>query len=166
MGRQVEELEYVGFWKRVGAALIDTLLIIFITMPFVLAIYGKEYFAYPDLIAGPADFLITWVLPAVAVIGFWVSVGATPGKMAMSARIVDAETGGPVSVGQSVIRYLSYFVSMIPFFVGLIWVAFDARKQGWHDKIAGTVVVRPKQDAAPVQFRAKQDGLERKEPSL
>jgi uncharacterized RDD family membrane protein YckC len=166
MTEEVERLEYVGFWKRVGAAVIDTLLIVFITMPLLLAIYGKKYFAYPGLIAGPADFLITWVLPAVAVIVFWVSAGATPGKMAMSARIVDAESGGAISVGQSVIRYLGYFVSMIPLFVGLIWVAFDARKQGWHDKIAGTVVISPKQDAAPVQFRARHEGIERKEPRL
>jgi uncharacterized RDD family membrane protein YckC len=33
---------------------------------------------------------------------------------------------------------------MLPLFIGLIWVAFDKKKQSWHDKLAGTVVVRIK----------------------
>jgi uncharacterized RDD family membrane protein YckC len=86
--------------------------------------------------------LISWVLPAVLVIWFWRARQATPGKMVFSARIVDATTGAPPSFGQSVGRYLGYFVSTIPFGLGLLWVAFDPRKQGWHDKLAGTVVVR------------------------
>ena len=62
--------------------------------------------------------------------------------MAISARVVDAKTGGRLTVGQSIGRYLGYFVSTIPFGLGLLWVAFDPKKQGWHDKLAGTVVVR------------------------
>jgi uncharacterized RDD family membrane protein YckC len=58
---------------------------------------------------------------------------------------VDAKTGSSLSVGQSLVRYVGYFVSAIPFCLGLIWVGFDSKKQGWHDKIAGTVVVRSKQ---------------------
>jgi uncharacterized RDD family membrane protein YckC len=88
------------------------------------------------------------VLPAVAIVLFWLYRQATPGKMAVSARVVDAKTGGPLGVGQSIVRYLGYFVSTIPFCLGLLWVAFDARKQGWHDKLAGTVVIR-KRDARP-----------------
>ncbi|MEO8407836.1 MAG: RDD family protein, partial [Oxalobacteraceae bacterium] len=46
-----------------------------------------------------------------------------------------------------------YFVSALPFCLGLIWVGLDKRKQGWHDKLAGTVVVRPKKrGTAPVRF--------------
>jgi uncharacterized RDD family membrane protein YckC len=99
------------------------------------------------------DFLISWVLPAIAVIVFWISKQATPGKMAVSARIVDATSGNPPSGGQCVGRYFAYFVSMFPLGLGLIWVAFDKRKQGWHDKLAGTVVVRSKRRGAePVKF--------------
>jgi uncharacterized RDD family membrane protein YckC len=64
--------------------------------------------------------------------------------MAFSARIVDAATGERPSNGQLVGRYFAYFVSTIPMGLGLIWVAFDKRKQGWHDKLAGTVVIRLK----------------------
>ena len=62
----------------------------------------------------------------------------------ISAQIVDAASGGKPSTRQLVVRYLGYYVSIIPLFMGLFWVAFDRRKQGWHDKLAGTVVVRSK----------------------
>ncbi len=140
------DVEYAGFWIRVGAALIDTVLIVAITFPLVVSIYGWKYFN-PDrsgFVAGPADFLISYVLPAVAVVWFWTRKQATPGKMALSLRIVDADTGGALSVGQCIGRYLAYFVSMIPLCLGLMWVGFDRRKQGWHDKLARTVVVRSK----------------------
>ena len=82
-----------------------------------------------------------YVLPALATIVFWKTRQATPGKMLLSMKIVDAETGGPMSTGQSVGRYFAYFVSTLIFLLGYVWVAFDARKQSWHDKLAGTVVV-------------------------
>jgi len=138
------DLEYVGFWPRVGAALIDTLLIMVVTVPLVTAVYGKQYWISDSWIKGPADFLINWLLPAGAVLLFWIYRQATPGKIAIGARIVDAKTGQPPSTGQLIGRYLGYYVSMLPLCLGLMWVAFDARKQGWHDKLAGTVVVRPK----------------------
>ncbi|MGH8524709.1 MAG: RDD family protein, partial [Gammaproteobacteria bacterium] len=65
------ELEYVGFWPRVGAAIIDTLLLGMITWPLLTAIYGKSYWSSDSFIKGPADFLVSWVFPAVAVIAFW-----------------------------------------------------------------------------------------------
>jgi RDD family protein len=59
-------------------------------------------------------------------------------------RIVDARTGANPTAAQHIIRYLGYFVSILPLFLGALWVAFDPRKQVWHAKLAGTVVVRPK----------------------
>ena len=81
---------------------------------------------------------------------FWWAKQATPGKLLIGAQIVDEKTGGKPSTAQLVGRYLGYYVSIIPLFLGIIWVAFDTRKQGWHDKLAGTVVVRKTgSDAAP-----------------
>ena len=88
----------------------------------------------------------------VAIIAFWLLKQATPGKIAISAKIVDAKTGGEPSIGQYIIRYIAYFLSTIPLCLGFIWVAFDSKKQGWHDKIAGTVVVRPKKRDTEVRF--------------
>jgi len=150
---QQEDLEYVGFWPRVGAALIDTILLCVILYPLLTWIYGGEYWLDARLVKGPVDFLLSWVLPAIAVVLFWTYRQATPGKMAISAKVVDARTGGTPSTRQLVIRYLGYYVSTLPLCLGLIWVAFDPRKQGWHDKLAGTVVVRPShRGVAPVRF--------------
>ena len=56
----------------------------------------------------------------------------------MAAEIVDAATGGKPSNRQLVLRYLGYYISALPLLLGLVRVTFDARKQGWHDKLAGT----------------------------
>jgi len=141
---QEQNLEYAGFWVRTGATVIDTLLIMLITFPLLFAIYGWSYLdpQRSEFLAGPADFLISWVFPAVAVIVFWRYRQATPGKMILSLAILGAKTGSKPSAGQCTGRYFGYFVSMLPLFIGLIWVAFDKKKQSWHDKLAGTVVVR------------------------
>lgn len=135
------DLEYVGFWWRVLASLIDTVLMAIVTLPVLGMVYGTDYWLDSEAIKGPVDFVVTWLLPAVVIIVFWASKGATPGKLAIGARVVDARTGGKPTTGQLVGRYFGYFVSAVPLGLGLIWVGIDGRKQGWHDKLAGTVVV-------------------------
>lgn len=133
---------YAGFWIRAGASIIDSIIIMAITWPILLAIYGEEYLGGTDFIKGTWDFLLTWVFPIIAVVLFWTYKSATPGKMAVSIKLIDAKTGGKPSMGQSIVRYLGYYLSMLPLMLGFIWVAFDKRKQGWHDKLAGTLVVK------------------------
>lgn len=141
---------YVGFWRRTAATIVDSLLLLICTLPPLILIYGFSYLSTSDgAVRGLADVLLSWVLPAVAVIAFWVLKQATPGKMLVGARVVDAKTGRALSTGQAIVRYLAYFISTLPLCLGLIWVAFDRRKQGWHDKIAGTlVIVSPDDDEA------------------
>ena len=145
-----EAVTYAGFWVRVGATLIDSLLLVLVTMPILVSVYGSGYFSSEEIVRGKVDFLLTWVLPTVAVITFWVLKSATPGKMVFSAVIVDARTGGKLSVAQCVGRYFAYIPATLLLFLGLIWVGIDKRKQGWHDKLAGTVVIRNK--PTPVVF--------------
>jgi uncharacterized RDD family membrane protein YckC len=134
-------VQYIGFWLRVGASLIDTILMMMVIMPVALAVVGREYFDPMRAVDG-FKILLEWIFPAVAVIVFWVYRSATPGKMAINAVIVDAKTLGKPNTGQLIGRYLGYFVSTLPMGLGLFWVGWDARKQGWHDKLAGTVVIR------------------------
>lgn len=143
---QTRAMQYVGFWRRVGASLIDTIWMILITLPLGYLVYGRDYFdsEKTGLVAGPADLLISWVLPAVIVIAFWMVKQATPGKMLVSAKIVDAKSGGPATGPQLITRYLGYFIAVLPLGLGILWVAFDERKQGWHDKLASTVVIDSK----------------------
>jgi uncharacterized RDD family membrane protein YckC len=134
-------VQYVGFWARVGASIIDTILLMVVIVPIALAVVGKEYFD-PARALGSTKVLLEWIFPAVAVIVFWIYRSATPGKMVIGAVIVDAKTLGKPTTGQFIGRYLGYFVSTIPFGLGLMWIGWDKRKQGWHDKLAGTVVIR------------------------
>ncbi len=141
------------------ASLVDTVLLGMLVYPLLTMIYGSEYWTeyFAPLVSvlggslevvasapsrGPADFVVSYVLPAVAIIAFWIARQATPGKMLIGAKIVDARTGGPLTRGQAVGRYLGYYVSLFGLGLGFLWVGWDRRKQGWHDKLAGTVVVR------------------------
>ncbi len=150
-----EEYEYAGFWIRAGASLIDTLLLVVVTLPLTMMIYGNSVWESEKIILGPADFLINYTLPFIAIILFWFYKSATPGKMALNIKIVNANDGGKLSVGQSIGRYFAYFPAAIVLLIGFIWAAFDKRKQGWHDKLAGTVVIRKKKDSAveKVEFK-------------
>jgi len=137
---------YAGFWIRLLAFFIDTLILVTIILAIVIAVYGRQYVQLAS--AGQTllfDIIVQGVLPAVAAILFWRYRGATPGKMLVSARIVDAATLGAPSTGKLIGRYFAYILSSI-FMLGFIWIAFDKRKQGWHDKLAGTVVILEEDD--------------------
>jgi uncharacterized RDD family membrane protein YckC len=140
----MNEQEYAGFWIRVWASIIDTILMLIIIMPILFAIYGTDLWVRESFVAGFWDFIFQYILPAIAVIILWIYKPATPGKMLTGLIIVDAKTGEKPSTGQFIVRYLGYYVSIIPLSLGIIWVGIDKRKQGWHDKLAGTVVIKTK----------------------
>jgi len=135
------ERRYAGFWIRVVASLIDSILILLVTMPALYALYGADALGGEQIVQGPAHILISYVLPFVAYIFLWVKYGGTPGKRILGLRIVSIESGEHLTIGMAIIRYIGYFVSMIALFLGLIWVAFNKQKRGWHDFMAGAVVI-------------------------
>ena len=168
------EPKYVGFWRRFIAFLIDSLVVVIILSPVMLALYGGGYFgrlsaewaalrvssgdpnadaarivdilSRPDSAVMALGDLRVQIGIMVAIIVLWRFRGATPGKMLVKAKIVKAADLGQPSTGRLIGRFFAYFVSIIPAFLGFLWIAFDARKQGWHDKLAGTVVVRDQDD--------------------
>lgn len=147
----MEDQEYAGFWIRFAALLIDVVVISIVCFVPLSLIYGAEYWQGEQFIHGFWDLLLSYVLPFVATIWFWMRYFGTPGKMALRLRIVDARTGGRLSLGQSVGRYFAYILSALPLALGYLWVGMDKRKQGWHDKLAGTVVIR-QLSKEPVSF--------------
>ena len=155
-----ETLVYAGFWWRMLASAIDQILITIAFIPILLIVYGDVSF---DLSAidqgaidqGSGDLLLSVLVPAIIVLVFWAARSATPGKMAIAARIVRADTGARPTTRQFVIRYLGYYLSLLPLGLGFVWIAVDPRKQGWHDKLAGTVVVRKVTSGQPVHFEAR-----------
>jgi uncharacterized RDD family membrane protein YckC len=139
-----QKMHYAGFWFRLWAAMIDLLVFLLITVPLLYAIHGRDYFRCDVPTRGPVDFLNMFVLPNIMVPLCWLLCSGTPGKMAIAATIVDAKTGKKPRPIQFVIRYLSCYLSFLALGLGVLWIAFDPRKQGWHDKLAGTVVIHTK----------------------
>jgi len=140
----MDDIEYAGFWVRLGAVLIDMLIMAIVLYVPLSMIYGEEYWMGNQVIYGFWDLLFGYILPIIATIWFWLRFLGTPGKMALKLRIVDAETGQKMSTGQAIGRYFAYIPALLPLCLGLIWVGIDKKKQGWHDKLANTVVIRDK----------------------
>jgi uncharacterized RDD family membrane protein YckC len=120
--------EYAGFGPRLLAAAIDGLIFFVVSVP--LGVLFFELSPAMPLLAG------------AAAVAFWRRYGATPGKLAVGVRIVDARTGGTPATRRLILRLLCYVVSAAPLYLGFLWIVFDRRKQGWHDKIAGTLVIQ------------------------
>ncbi len=164
--------EYVGFWMRFVAFLIDSVIVLAVLTLLLYAVH--DYRDWETLavaldgtlrdatdgrdvnltnviarsgFAGPADFLIQVVLPIAALLAFWKFRSSTPGKMVIGANILDARTGAQPSTLQLLVRFAGYFVSMFALGLGFIWIGVDRRKQGWHDKISGTVVAYKEKEA-------------------
>lgn len=95
------------------------------------------------------DLTYQTIFMGIIVLLFWFYRSATPGKMILNMHIVDAKTEGKPTRKQCVIRYLGYIVAVLPLMLGFVWIMFDKKRQGWHDKLAGTmVIVKPKKEQA------------------
>jgi uncharacterized RDD family membrane protein YckC len=144
--------EYASFFQRLVATLIDALWLGLLIILSLYLLFGNETFATAnDFSFASSSFsledfqwqtlLIKDLLPALLTLFFWLKYAATPGKLMLDCEIVNAKDGKPITFQQALLRYLGYFVSTLVFGLGFLWVLWDKRKQGWHDKIAGTVVI-------------------------
>lgn len=148
------ETVYVGFWVRMMAFLIDNVAVFFLIIPVIRYSISDTNINLQDYDLQDAQqlvellnrlliqFSVDAVLLGAIFILFWIVKSATPGKMVLGCSIVDARTLGKASNRQNVIRYIGYYISLIPLGLGFIWIGFDPRKQGWHDKLANTVVIK------------------------
>ena len=121
-----------GFWIRFVAYYVDAILVEIIVALLVLAFIPS--------IAGV--LVINMVVVPAYFIGFWATTGQTIGMTPFRLRVVRNSDGGRLGFGGAVLRLVGLSISCLPLYLGLIWVAFDSRKRGWHDFIAGSVVVR------------------------
>ncbi len=126
-------LQLAGLGMRVLAVIVDS-----VCINIVAAILGLNRVAY---YGGSMSYNGFFLLGLVYVIGFWIWKSATPGKMLFGIKIVDAE-GKNLTPAKAIVRYIGYIISMVLFGLGFIWAFFDSKKQGWHDKIAQTYVVK------------------------
>ena len=128
--------DYAGFGPRALAFLLDAVIVTVIVVPIMVLGFGVQ-----EMPTENSWELLVLGATAAAVIGFWRAFGATPGKIALGLKIVDARTGQAPGIGRLMLRFLGYFVSAFPLYLGFVWAAIDRRKQGWHDKIARTIVI-------------------------
>lgn len=138
-----EVVEYAGFWRRVGAQIIDTFILNVVVFfgAFVMGIgAGVTGLVEPSALTVLGG-LFGGVVPVVYFVWFWARTGATPGKMALGLRVVAADDQPPTGM-QSFIRFLGTIPSSLVFFLGYLWMLWDAERRCWHDILAGTRVIR------------------------
>jgi uncharacterized RDD family membrane protein YckC len=92
-----------------------------------------------DAVLIMAAIITVLFIPAYFII-FWVLVGATPGKQILGLKVIH-EDHPHVAWARAIVRFIGYFISAIPFFMGFWWVLFDRRRESWHDKLAKTNVI-------------------------
>jgi uncharacterized RDD family membrane protein YckC len=143
---QAQDVQYIGFWARAFASFVDLILLSIFMSPFEWYLFGGH--DRSGSFSDPAHFLISIIVPEMVVIMFWARVQATPGKFIIHARIVDEKTYGEPTVNQLIIRYVGCWISLIACGIGYFWIAWDPKKQAWHDKMAHTLVIRHHEPAA------------------
>lgn len=124
-----------GFWIRVVAFIVDAVIVGFVAnLLNGLVSGGDEMTRRSGLstLLGIAYYAYFWSASGE---------GRTLGMRLFKLKVVRTD-GAPLTVGGALVRYVGLVVSFVCLFIGVVWVAFDADKQGWHDKIAGTYVVR------------------------
>ena len=148
-GQETTLGEYAGFVTRLIGFVID-LLILAVVLALVKLVTDLLLGMFPimeELGLGELSSTVLMVIAAVVSLGIalfywlgsWVLVGQTPGKSLVGLRVVMAN-GDRVGFWKALLRWLGYFVSAI-LFLGFLWVLVDDKRQGFHDKLAGTVVV-------------------------
>ena len=136
---------YGGFWVRVLAFILDGIVVGVVTGA-LAPIFGVPIFE-AQTTGGQVTFnyggsALSSLFGLVYFVGFWSLRGQTPGQIPFRMRVVRASDGTRPDWVVSLLRYVGLIISFAVILLGVIWVAFDGRKQGWHDKIAGTLVIR------------------------
>jgi uncharacterized RDD family membrane protein YckC len=148
LARDSDLTDYAGFWIRVGANVLDLLILAALNQMALLATGGWDVFTAGPVLGsasfslGTTAIAVGGILPPIVIISCWIALGASPGKLLLGLRIVDEPTGGRPSAWQCIGRYVMALVSVLCVGLGYFYIAIDQRKQGWHDKIVRTLVVR------------------------
>jgi uncharacterized RDD family membrane protein YckC len=154
-------IAYAGFWIRLVAVILDGIIV---GVPLAIIFFVAEGSAVTDYanclnsagitgtlattcessFLGSVGYfeLIGLVVELAYFVILWSQLGGTLGQRMLGLHVVDAATGRNIGIGRAIGRFVGYVISGICLYIGFIWAAFDPRKQGWHDKIASTFVVR------------------------
>ncbi len=133
-----------GFLIRTAAYLVDAFLLSLVGggFPYLfLSTGGQNQNAPANGAAGPAGG-VSLILSLIYFGLLWSQVGGgrTIGMRLFGLRVVGTD-GGLIGIGQAVVRWIGLWISFVACFIGVLWVAGDRNKQGWHDHMAHTYVV-------------------------
>jgi uncharacterized RDD family membrane protein YckC len=126
---------YAGWGSRFGGAIVDGLISFGFQLPGVLVAQGSSALGSLLQLAGLVAFVVLWSKQ----IG---TTGQSWGKKAVGIRVVDAQSGQAIGQGRAVGRYFAQILSALPCYLGFLWPLWDDKKQSFHDKIVGTIVVK------------------------
>ena len=130
-----EQPRYAGFWIRLIAYIIDAIILGAGTYPMIQVLASM---GIGDHSANIMSIAISWMYFAVFESSVWM---ASPGKKAMGLIVTD-EQGERITVGRATRRYFAKILSVLLLGLGIVMIAFTARKQGLHDKMFHTLVLR------------------------
>ena len=136
-------VEYAGPWRRLAATLIDIILIAIIIACGLLVwmtIGGKAPDSGSRAFHFAAGGIALLTLTLKVTLDAWLQ--GTPGLRLMDCRLVDIRSGHGIGLGRSVKRTLGLIAAVLPGLLGLLWILWNKRRQGWHDLLAGSVVIR------------------------
>lgn len=130
---------YGGAGERLLAYIVDAIVVAIISAVLALVAFVLLFTAFWLAIAPIVGFFLVSLAYFPY---FWKTRGQTPGMRMFQLYVVRDRDGGPITSGQAILRLIGYWVDGAVFYLGYIWILIDSRKRGWHDLIAGTVVVK------------------------
>lgn len=148
-----KKVTVVGFGPRLLSTLIDGSMVAFLGFVLALVVSFIAIFIFKTDWQNTSRLEI-WVMVSVALfsifyyVGSWTGGGQTLGKTIVGLKVT-ASDGSHLTTGKALLRYFGYIINAIPLSIGFLWAAFDPKRQGWHDKIAGTVVVYEEENFSP-----------------
>ena len=168
------ENNYGGFWRRAMAFSIDKIILLFTSL-FVLfigmlALSISFLSHYREMLPERFEqmtitFVFIYLFMTIFISMFYFTyfhgvAGQTPGKMIFGLKVVQS-TGEQMTFGLAFLRWVGYVISAVVLYLGFVWIAIDANKQGWHDKIAGTVVIRVRNIVDGPAYAPDEKGLDK-----
>ena len=158
-------VQYVGFGRRLVAGLIDVILMLAlgaaVVAPGLLAgaAWGREM--DPSALSwGSGSEILAGTLLGVFTLGqvlLWFALKGTPGMLLMGCLVLDARNGRRLALGRCLLRGIGLWLGLLALGAGLLWIVTDPRRQGLHDKLARSVVV--KEDEALMELDELAEGL-------
>jgi len=134
-----------GFFSRLEAFIIDLILITITSLgaigggELIIRFFMRPFFELNFHLVRYSPMIVSAVI-VIYYLFFWALFGFTPGKFLLGLKIV-RQDGRKMGLGRAIVRFVGYWISIIPLGLGYIWIILDPKREAWHDKLAGTHVI-------------------------